>query len=316
MQQEWNYVYEVYKTGSFSKAAEKLFITQPALSIAIQKTEALIGMPLFDRGTRPLTLTQAGNVYIKTIEKMHDLEQDLTEQIQDIAALNTGEITIGGTHYINSYILPEILNDFHQKFPSLKINLMEGSAFQMAESLKNRSIDLTFSCDPEILLNFEGYPIFSDQILLAVPAADPWNLEQKEFALSPSDILRKHHLDDSCPALPLSALSGLKYCILRKGNNLYDRSMNIFERAGITPHIDIELSQLVTAYHLAESGYSSTFISDHLVKTECTRLKFYKLDSMDCSRRFYVLVNPKRYISHAVKAFIGFMQDSLKNTGK
>ena len=69
MQQDMQYVYELYKEGNFSRAAAKLFISQPALSMAIQKTEASIGMPLFDRSTRPMRLTPAGEIYIDAIKK-------------------------------------------------------------------------------------------------------------------------------------------------------------------------------------------------------------------------------------------------------
>ena len=68
MQQEMKYVYQVYLDGSISRAAEHLYITQPALSIAIQKIENELGMPLFDRSTRPLTLTLAGQIYIEAVQ--------------------------------------------------------------------------------------------------------------------------------------------------------------------------------------------------------------------------------------------------------
>ncbi len=69
-----NYVYEVYKEQSFSKAAENLYISQPALSSMIKKIETKIGMPLFDRSTSPIQLTECGKKYIKTAEKIMDLE--------------------------------------------------------------------------------------------------------------------------------------------------------------------------------------------------------------------------------------------------
>ena len=69
MQQEMKYVYQVYLDGSISRAAEHLYITQPALSMSIQKIENELGMPLFDRGTRPLTLTLAGQIYIETVRQ-------------------------------------------------------------------------------------------------------------------------------------------------------------------------------------------------------------------------------------------------------
>ena len=66
MFQYMNYVYEVYKTGSFSKAARNLYLTQPALSIAIKKEEQELGQPLFDRSTSRVTLTEAGKAYIES----------------------------------------------------------------------------------------------------------------------------------------------------------------------------------------------------------------------------------------------------------
>ena len=60
MQQEMEYIFEVYKEKNFTRAAEKLFITQPALSMAVQKVEERLGMPVFDRSTKPLSLTEAG----------------------------------------------------------------------------------------------------------------------------------------------------------------------------------------------------------------------------------------------------------------
>ena len=92
MQQDMKYVYQVYLDGSFSKAAENLHLTQPALSIAIQKIEASIGMPLFDRSARPLQLTAAGEIFVDAIKRMESLEQDLKHQISDIQNLNSGEI--------------------------------------------------------------------------------------------------------------------------------------------------------------------------------------------------------------------------------
>lgn len=73
MFQYMNYVYEVYKTGSFSKAARNLYLTQPALSIAIRKEEQELGQPLFDRSTSRVTLTEAGKAYIESAETIRSL---------------------------------------------------------------------------------------------------------------------------------------------------------------------------------------------------------------------------------------------------
>ena len=84
MQPEMKYIYTVYQCGSFSKAAEKLFLTQPALSISVQKAEHEVGMPLFNRDKKPLELTEAGMIYIQKIEQIQHLEQELAMQLNEL----------------------------------------------------------------------------------------------------------------------------------------------------------------------------------------------------------------------------------------
>lgn len=309
MQQDMQYVYTLYKEGNFSKAAAKLFISQPALSMAIQKTEASLGMPLFDRSTRPMRLTPAGEIYIAAIRKTRYLEQDLSQQIEDIKSLKTGTVSIGGTNYINSYILPDILAGFNQEYPELKISLKEGSAYQMESMLKERTIDLSISCDPGIIVNFKGFQLFTDHLLVAVPKQIPIPEEILGCTLSAADIINKKHLAPEYPAVSVSSFKNIDFILLEEGNNLYDRSMKIFENAGFSPSVKIQLSQLVTAHHLAESGYAATFISDRLIKHEDSNLNYFKLEDKESLRTFYILSHPDRYISNAVSAFIDYIQD-------
>ena len=309
MQQDMHYVYTLYKEGNFSKAAAKLFISQPALSMAIQKTEASLGMPLFDRSTRPMRLTPAGEIYIAAIRRTQYLEQDLSQQIEDIRSLKTGTVSIGGTNYINSYILPDILAGFNQEYPELKISLKEGSAYQMESMLKERTIDLSISCDPGIIVNFKGFQLFTDHLVVAVPKQIPIPEEILGCTLSAADIINKKHLAPEYPAVSVSSFKNLEFILLEEGNNLYDRSMKIFENAGFSPSVKIQLSQLVTAHHLAESGYAATFISDRLIKHEDSNLNYFKLEDKESLRTFYILSHPDRYISNAVSAFIDYIQD-------
>ena len=81
------YVYAVYEEKSFSKAAQKLYITQPALSTAIKKVEKKIGTPIFDRSTSPIGLTPGGEVYIDAIEKLFALEQNTLNQLNNLNGL-------------------------------------------------------------------------------------------------------------------------------------------------------------------------------------------------------------------------------------
>lgn len=304
MQQDMRYAYEIYRQKSFSKAAHQaLFITQPALSIAISKLEASLGMPLFDRSTRPISLTPAGRIYLQTIEKTRALEQDLRHQLDDIRALRTGTITIGSSHFINACILPEVLTRFNRKFPQVKLNLLEGSSHAMARMLEQREIDLTFSCDEAVIQDFTSTPVFTDTILLAVPQDVPCPAHRAQCSMTAADILARRHLAPDCPSVDLKDFATEPFILLRSGNNLHDRAMHFFREAGIKPTIKIELSQMATASRLAEAGFAATFLSDRLVTSE-SHLHFYRLSHPESHRIFHALTSPKRYLPAAVKAFI------------
>lgn len=306
IQQDYLYILKVYEEGSFSKAAEKLFLTQPALSIAIHRIESSVGMPLFDRTRRPLQPTTAGKIYIDMIKQMQNLESDLNRQMQDIRDLHTGDLKIGGSHYLNAYILPSVLSAFSQEYPGIRLEITESGSSQISALLLERKLDLTFSCDTTVIGQLEKYPAFYDHILLAVPAAHPIHALTAAAGLTADDIIQGKHLLEDCPAISLTQFRDLEFILLAPGNNLHERCIQMFQEAGFEPKIKLMLSQLVTAYHLTDSGFAATFVSDRLIHTTTDRLVFYKIQSDVTKRLFYILLPNRHYTSHAAKAFIQF----------
>ena len=311
MQQEFKYVYQVYKEGSISKAAKELYITQPALSIAIQKIEESIGLPLFDRSRHPLELTPAGRIYIDAIEKVKNIDKELDQQIADIRNLSRGHICMGGSHYLNAYILPEILAQFSKKNPGIELELVEHSAATLSAMLSAYELDLTFSCNEEFMADFERYPAFTDHVLLAVQEEQEINHTLEAFVLTPRDIAEGRHLLETCPAVRLEQFREMKFILLSEGNNLHERSMRMFHEAGYEPEVIMENAQLVTAYHLTEHFPAATFVSDRLVMNSQAHLKYYKLDYECAERLFYILLPKQNYVPVAVKAFIDYFRENI-----
>mgnify|MGYP002539838949 FL=1 len=112
---EWDYVYEVYKERSFSAAAKNLFVSQPALSTAVKKLEESLGITIFDRSGSPLSLTEAGKVYIAALEEIRAIDRRMREQLADLSALQSGHIVVGGENFVTSFVLPPII----KKFPAM-----------------------------------------------------------------------------------------------------------------------------------------------------------------------------------------------------
>ena len=135
------YVYEVYKERSFSNAARNLYISQPALSGMIKKIEKNIGMPLFDRSTTPIQLTECGKKYIKTAEKIMSLEDEFAYYVGKQDELKTGRLTVGSTYLFSSFVLPKYIKKFKASYPDVKVSLFEGNSNLLEKKLANGELD-------------------------------------------------------------------------------------------------------------------------------------------------------------------------------
>ena len=94
MLRDREYVYAVYQERSFSRAAQRLFISQPALSSKVKKVEERVGAPLFDRSTNPIRLTPAGKCYVEAVEQVMGIEDELRSRLAQLADQREGAITI------------------------------------------------------------------------------------------------------------------------------------------------------------------------------------------------------------------------------
>lgn len=103
------YVYAVYKEMSFSRAAEKLFISQPALSAMVKKVEKRIGSPIFDRSCSPIRLTNCGKEYISCIEQIMDVEYQFSQYLNQTEHLLIGSLSIGANSIFASFLLPSCM---------------------------------------------------------------------------------------------------------------------------------------------------------------------------------------------------------------
>ena len=234
MEQDMKYIYQVYQDGSFSAAAEHLYMSQPALSIAVKRVEEAIGAEIFDRSRRPVALTEAGQAYIDTLHYIRYLEEDLAHRIEDLRGLQTGTLRLGGTHFLNCYILAPILAEFNKQYPGIQLELFEDSALKLQGYLQRRDLDLTLSCAPEIVEQFEHKPAFYDHVLLAVHRDILLSGELDGFALTADEIMKRRHLEEDCPLVDLTHFKDMEFILLRQGNNLYDRGRKMFREAGLS----------------------------------------------------------------------------------
>lgn len=165
----YSYVIEVAKHGSITTAANKLYVSPSTLSKAIQKLEADLGVPLFDRIGKTFSPTYAGNLYIQRAQEILSLQDQLMEEMQDIVSLHTGKVRIG----LQMNTAPQTVQAverFHKQYPRIEICIIEDSSADLARMLGNGELDLVISnADPEIQRDFELVVLTSSQLVVAVP---------------------------------------------------------------------------------------------------------------------------------------------------
>lgn len=300
------YVYEVYKERSFSKAAQNLYISQPSLSATIKKTEDRIGAPIFDRSTNPIQLTEVGKQYIKSIEKIMDIQNSFENYVNNLNELKTGQLAIGGSNFFTSFILPPLITEFTHKYPLVKIHLIESDTASLKNMILLGSLDL-------VIDNYDFYdPAYATQffahetLVLAVPKSLESNKAAEKYQLTYRDIINKKHLNEKTPTVPLKIFEDDPFIFLRTGNDTRRRAEKICSDHGLSPKVILKLDQQITSYNVACYGMGIAFISDTLVlKTKPDpNIIYYKLDDPHAKRNIYFYHKQTKYVTRAMEEFL------------
>lgn len=302
---EMEYVYEVYKAGSFSNAAKNLYISQPALSTAVGRVEKRIGNKIFNRSTSPLSLTEAGEAYIDAVEKINMIEYDLNNKLLEINDLKCGKLNVGGANFFSSCMLPPIIKIFAEKFPGISLQITESDSIRLYEDIKFKNVDLILDGGTYNKEQFVAHTLFSEHILLAIPSANPINIQYSDYQLSYEDICT-YKLDDFQHCIPIHELSNERFILLTQGHDLYARSMAIFEHNNIHPVNMLYLNQLMTAYNLAKQGVGLAFVTDTLIRlnTKNDSLKYYKINDSSAIRDVFLAHRANLSPTKAMDKFI------------
>jgi len=185
---ELKYFLAVAREQSISKAAEALFVTQPNLSRQMQSLEKEVGRQLFIRGSRKITLTDAGKLLYKRAEEITELynktEKELSSPITDIS----GDIYIGGGESYAMRLIAKAANAMRTQYPNVKFHLYSGDAVAVSEKLDKGLIDFGIFIEPANLTKYE---------YLRLPLTDTWGvLMRKDSPLAEKDCVTREDLWD------------------------------------------------------------------------------------------------------------------------
>ncbi|MCD7725279.1 MAG: LysR family transcriptional regulator [Clostridiales bacterium] len=299
------YIYEIYKTGSFSKAAKNLYISQPALSASIVKIEADLGMKLFNRSSHPITLTEAGQAYIDAIKEIEEVERGFYNKLYEISNLQIGHLTIAGANFFSSCMLPTIMKNFSKKYPAITFEIVESDSIELYKMALDNHIDLILDAGDYDHDIYKAHHILTEEILLAVPKNNPLNDHFKEYQLTYHDILQNKHKEKQ-DSIPISAFKDETFILMKKGHDMHARSIGICQNYGFQPAHTIYLNQLMTVYNFASQELGIVFVTDTLIKLAPPQdnLVFYKVNDKSSFRSLFLAHKKTSILTKCMEYFI------------
>ncbi len=254
---------------NFSRAAEELLLTQPAVTQQIKALEDEFGVPLFDRGGGHIALTPSGKSLLPFAERMKTLSDEAFAAVAEAFGEHAGELMVGASQTIGQYLLPTFVAGFLRANPKVKISARSGNTDEMLEALLAREIQLALIEGPERRKDLHIEPFMEDHMVLVVPAAHGWaNSDIKVEDLKSEPILMREFGSGSRRVVEQAlATAGLKTKDLS---------------------IRMELDSTEGLLSAVEAGLGITFVSRWAIRNQLAlgTLKIARVNGLKLSRRF------------------------------
>jgi DNA-binding transcriptional LysR family regulator len=293
---QFEYVMAIAEEKSISKAAKKLYISQPSLSQYIMRLENNLGVKLFDRSASSMILTFAGEVYVETAKNILNLNTQMERELSDIAGSKKGRIAMGVPNQTGRHILPLVLPKFHKKFPGIEIVVEEDVTMKLEEMLLGGKIDIAILNLPIQNEKIVYETISIERMFLTAPK-DHW------ICCSQTDLKNDFKLDFNC-------LRDEKFVLLEQGQRMRFLADEIFHRANFKPNVLLEIKNLDTAYRIAAAGMGFTFVPENviwLLNADC--YNNFLIDDMTMTS--VVAYRSGEYITNATGEFINITKEIM-----
>lgn len=275
------YFLKVAERGNFTRAAEELAITQPALSRSIARLETEIGQPLFERQTRSVALTDAGRLLQARAQQVLALIDDTLAEITDDG--ESGRIRVGAIPTIAPFFLPSVLREFRDRHPKAVVVVDEETTDKLLQRCNQGELDVAILAAPIPKHYLEVEPLFDEELLLVLATGHP--LAGKK-AISVADV----------QAHP--------FVLLDETHCLSEAIVSFCRQRSFQPITVERTSQLATVEELVALGHGVSLIPQMARDVDSSERRVYRSLSAPKPSRSIVLVwNPYRFQSRVVERF-------------
>ena len=274
----------VVREGRFSRAAEKLFRTQSAVSQSIHKLESEIGEPLFDRSSREGLLTDAGKVLQEYAERLLNLRTNAQQALVELRELHKGKLAIAANEFTALYLLP-VLGEFRRLHPGIKITVQRALGSRIPDDVLRHNSELgVLTYDPENP-QLHSAVVYLDELIFVVPARHPLASETQ---------------------VSIRQLGAESFAAHNVASPYRDKVIQAFKRHKTPLHMDIELPTLQAIKRFVAMGNGVAFLPEISVESELARgeLVHVKVKELKLHRELRLIYRKAAGLSHAARAFL------------
>jgi DNA-binding transcriptional LysR family regulator len=283
---------KVAELGSFSRAAEALFLTQPTISEHVRALEDELGVQLLDRLGRGATPTRAGQLLLGYAKRMLTLSREAHQALERFQGRMSGELVVGGSTIPGEYVLPALVGQFKAKYPDISISLLIGSTRQVSEWLEEGRVEVGVVGARPASRALDAKELMPDELVVVVPSTHSWAARR---------------------TATLADLQKEPMIVRERGSGSRDAIEHALHEAGISLaslRIVGEMGSTQAIKQAVRAGVGIALISKRAVEDECRAgwLACVKVKDLRVARAFHLVTHRDRTRSPLAQAFVEFVE--------
>ena len=277
---------------NFTQASKILFISQPSISKQVKILENQLGILLINREKNKISLTEAGQVFLQYSERILALCEESCRALNDLKNGDRGNLIIGASQTIGTYLLPRILAMFAQAYPQIDLKVQVDSSRMIAKNVVDREVDIAIiggDIPIELKKNLKVEKFVEDEFALIIPMSHPFAIEKKKL-INKDDL---YHLN----FITLNSNSTIRKFIddILIQNNIETKQFNII----------MQLNSIEAIKTAVSLGLGVAFVSSSAIEKEIKlkTIDIVKIDNINITRTLSIITNRDCYKSKAFEFF-------------
>ena len=283
----------VAETKSFTRAAERLFLTQSAVSHSLRGLEEQLGAKLLDRRGKKISVTQDGVVFLRRSRRVLSELESATHELDALKRWGQGRIRIGATHSLCQYLLPTALREFRDCFPRCEIHIEAGDTTQLIEYLNDSKLDLVLGLETTVPPWCKFESMFEDELICVVSPTHRW----ANYELVPVDDVEEESL-----------------LVYARNSETYRLVRAHLDRTGLRLRTALSLGSMEAIKEMAKIGIGVGVVAPWVARRELEsgELLACRFDGNSLHRKWGLFRHESRDLSMVEENFLGICAETVR----